>query len=113
MGEVGMHWYKIRLASLLAFSLMLSNISVKAMQEDAPSVAPPGTVPLALKEFNEGLVLFNQGKYAEASEKYADVVRLAPNFPEAHMMYGVGLLKTGQVSEAETELVKANTMKPD
>ncbi|MGH9386211.1 MAG: tetratricopeptide repeat protein [Vicinamibacterales bacterium] len=50
--------------------------------------------------FNQGVILWNQGKIAEAKVKFEESLKLNPNLPEAHYQLGMALLNEGKLTEA-------------
>ncbi len=66
----------------------------------------------ATDEFREGFELRQSGHLQEAYEKFADVVKLAPDLPESHEALGAVLLELGKPAEALVELETAQKMKP-
>src|SRR6186997_2471344 len=53
--------------------------------------------------FNQGIILWNQGKIAEAKVKFEETLKANPNHPEAHYQYGMALLNEGKLAEAVAE----------
>jgi tetratricopeptide (TPR) repeat protein len=99
---------------LLASAFLLINAApARSASEEEAIVAPPGTSMETLKKFNDGYALLNSGKLTQATDIYAAICKEAPNFAEAHLMQGVALMKQNRAVEAEKELVKADTLKPD
>jgi tetratricopeptide (TPR) repeat protein len=52
--------------------------------------------------FNQGVILWNQGKIAEAKVKFEESIKLNPNLAEAHYQLGMALLNEGKLAEAVT-----------
>jgi tetratricopeptide (TPR) repeat protein len=52
--------------------------------------------------FNQGVILWNQGKIAEAKTKFEESIKLNPNMAEAHYQMGMALLNEGKLTEAVT-----------
>ena len=50
--------------------------------------------------FNQGIILWNQGKIAEAKAKFEDAIKTNPNLAEAHYQLGMALLNEGKLPEA-------------
>jgi predicted Zn-dependent protease len=96
----------------------LTLLSVTALLWFAPPAVPQQITPpaglssAAIDLFNDGIILSNAEKYAEAAEKFRAVCEQAPNFAEAFGMYGFCLLRTGKLAEADTELSKAYAINP-
>ena len=53
--------------------------------------------------FNQGIILWNQGKIADAKVKFEEAIKLNANHPEAHYQLGMALLNEGKLTEAVTE----------
>ena len=53
--------------------------------------------------FNQGIILWNTGKIAEAKVKFEETIKLNANHPEAHYQLGMALLNEGKLTEAVTE----------
>jgi tetratricopeptide (TPR) repeat protein len=64
------------------------------------SAASGGTGGSADATFNQGIILWNQGKIAEAKVKFEDAVKADPNMADAHYQLGMALLNEGKMPEA-------------
>jgi tetratricopeptide (TPR) repeat protein len=53
--------------------------------------------------FNQGIILWNQGKIAEAKTKFEETLKANPNHADAHYQYGMALLNEGKLQEAVAE----------
>ena len=53
--------------------------------------------------FNQGIILWNQGKIADAKAKFEETIKLNAQHPEAHFQLGMALLNEGKLAEAVTE----------
>jgi len=53
--------------------------------------------------FNQGIILWNQGKIAEAKVKFEETIKLNATHPEAHYQLGMAMLNEGKLAEAVTE----------
>ncbi len=106
---------KTKQLSALAIAAVLSllNLEQIAAQNENMIMPPPGASQSIINEFNQGGMLLNAGKYAEAVRIYERVCKELPAFAEAHQMYGAALLKLSRANEAELELKKALELKPD
>ena len=60
-----------------------------------------------------GIVLFQQGKAAEAIAHYQEALRIRPDYPEAHHDLGVALGSQGRIDDAIREFLWALRGKPD
>jgi len=63
--------------------------------------------------FNQGIILWNQGKIAEAKVKFEETLKANPNHPEAHYQYGMALLNEGKLAEAVAEFESYVKLAPD
>lgn len=50
--------------------------------------------------FNQGIILWNQGKIAEAKTKFEEAIKANPNLADAHYQLGMALLNEGKLPEA-------------
>jgi Flp pilus assembly protein TadD len=50
--------------------------------------------------FNQGIILWNQGKIAEAKTKFEETIKLNASHPDAHFQLGMALLNEGKLPEA-------------
>jgi len=63
--------------------------------------APGGTGGSASSTFNQGVILWNAGKIAEAKAQFEQAVKLDPNMAEAHYWLGMALVNAGNTAEAK------------
>src|SRR5262245_24618377 len=63
--------------------------------------------------FNQGIILWNQGKIAEAKVKFEEALKVNANHPEAHYQLGMALLNEGKLAEAVTEFETYVKLSPD
>lgn len=50
--------------------------------------------------YNQGIILWNQGKTAEARVKFEEALKTDPNFADAHFQLGMALLNEGKLPDA-------------
>ena len=50
--------------------------------------------------FNQGIILWNQGKIAEAKVKFEEALKANPSHADAHYQLGMALLNEGKLAEA-------------
>jgi hypothetical protein len=62
--------------------------------------------------FKTGFVLANMGLFAEARERFEDVVRLDPGFADAHFNLAMTLSHRGEIGLAKLHLQKAIELNP-
>jgi len=53
--------------------------------------------------YNQGIILWNQGKIAEAKAKFEETIKINAAHPEAHFQLGMAMLNEGKLAEAVTE----------
>jgi tetratricopeptide (TPR) repeat protein len=63
--------------------------------------------------FNQGIILWNQGKIAEAKAKFEETLKANPSHPEAHYQFGMALLNEGKLAEAVAEFESYVKLAPD
>lgn len=69
-------------------------MSAKAAAAGGGSGGSPDAV------YNQGIILWNQGKTAEAKAKFEEALTINPNFADAHYQLGMALLNEGKLPEA-------------
>jgi tetratricopeptide (TPR) repeat protein len=77
--------------------------SAMAMKLEAASGAPGAAGGNAGSVFNQGVILWNAGKIAEAKEQFAQAVKLDPTLADARYWLGMANLNEGKLPEASTE----------
>jgi Tfp pilus assembly protein PilF len=50
--------------------------------------------------YNQGIILWNQGKTAEAKEKFEEAIKTDATYADAHYQMGMALLNEGKLAEA-------------
>ena len=63
--------------------------------------------------FNQGIILWNQGKIADAKVKFEETLKANPNHSEAHYQLGMALLNEGKLPEAVAEFEAYVKIAPD
>ena len=63
--------------------------------------------------YNQGIILWNQGKIPEAKAKFEEALKANPNHPESHFQLGMALLNEGKVPEAIGSFEKYLSLAPD
>ena len=53
--------------------------------------------------YNQGIILWNQGKIADAKVKFEEALKSNPNHADAHYQLGMALLNEGKLAEAVAE----------
>jgi Tfp pilus assembly protein PilF len=95
-------------------------ISLRPIEKKGPT-APGDTVsaqklaapPKAVKEFREGLKLFNERKDAQGSLGYfRKAISIWPKYAEAHCMMGLAHLQLQALDDAEKSFVRAMELEP-
>ncbi len=62
--------------------------------------------------FNQGIILWNSGKIAEAKTQFEEAVKIDPNLAEAHYWLGMANVNEGKLPEAVTEFEKYLELAP-
>lgn len=63
--------------------------------------------------YNQGIILWNQGKIPEAKAKFEEALTANPNHPESHFQLGMALLNEGKMAEAIAGFEKYLSLAPD
>ncbi len=63
--------------------------------------------------FNQGIILWNQGKIADAKVKFEETLKANPNHADAHFQFGMALLNEGKLPEAVAEFESYMKLAPD
>jgi tetratricopeptide (TPR) repeat protein len=77
--------------------------SAKAMELSSALGAGGGGGGSADAMFNQGVILWNAGKIAEAKKQFESAVAANPNHAEAHYQLGMALVNEGNLAGAATE----------
>jgi tetratricopeptide (TPR) repeat protein len=83
-----------------------------AMSAKAAS-AGGGSAGSADATFNQGIILWNQGKIAEAKVKFEETLKMNASHADAHYQLGMALLNEGKLAEAVTEFETYVKLAPD
>jgi Tfp pilus assembly protein PilF len=63
--------------------------------------------------YNQGIILWNQGKIAEAKVKFEEALKVNANHPEANFQLGMALLNEGNIPGAITAFEKYLQLAPE
>ena len=63
--------------------------------------------------FNQGIILWNQGKIGDAKVKFEETLKANPNHADAHFQLGMALLNEGKLPEAVAEFESYMKLAPD
>lgn len=63
--------------------------------------------------FNQGIILWNQGKIADAKVKFEEALKANPQHADAHYQFGMALLNEGKLQEAVAEFESYVKLAPD
>ena len=66
--------------------------------------AAAGGAPSASASFNQGVILWNANKFAEAKSSFEAAVKADPNMAEAHYWLGMALLNGGDTAKRQAEV---------
>ncbi len=72
----------------------------EAAAMSAKAAAAGGGAGNADATFNQGIILWNQGKIAEAKAKFEETIKMNASHPDAHFQLGMALLNEGKLPEA-------------
>jgi tetratricopeptide (TPR) repeat protein len=62
--------------------------------------------------YNQGIILWNQGKVAEAKAKFEEALKADPNYADAHYQLGMALLNEGKLPDAVAAFEKYLSLAP-
>lgn len=82
---------------------LASEASAKATQLAGNLSATGGSAGSADAQYNQGVILWNGGKIAEAKKAFEAAVQSNPNHAEAHYQLGMALVNEGNMAGAATE----------
>lgn len=63
--------------------------------------------------YNQGIILWNQGKIPEAKAKFEEALKANPNHPESNFQLGMALLNEGKMAEAIAGFEKYLQLAPE
>jgi tetratricopeptide (TPR) repeat protein len=63
--------------------------------------------------FNQGIILWNQGKIADAKVKFEETLKANPSHADAHYQLGMALLNEGKLTEAVAEFESYVKLAPE
>lgn len=86
--------------------------SAKATQY-ATNLSAAGGAGGADAAYNQGVILWNAGKIADAKKAFETAVQANPNHAEAHYQLGMALVNEGKLPEAAAEFEKYLSLSPD
>jgi tetratricopeptide (TPR) repeat protein len=89
---------------------LAAEASKKAM-DSTPGLAGGGGNPDAM--FNQGVILWNAGKIADAKKQFEAVVAANPNHAEAHYQLGMAMVNEGNLQGAAAEFDKYLQLAPN
>jgi tetratricopeptide (TPR) repeat protein len=79
----------------------------------AKAAGAGGTGGSADAVYNQGIILWNQGKIPEAKVKFEEALKANPNHPEANFQLGMAQLNEGKLPEAIASFEKYLQIAPD
>ena len=79
----------------------------------AKAASAGGTGGSADAVYNQGIILWNQGKIPEAKVKFEEALKANPNHPEANFQLGMAQLNEGKLPEAIAAFEKYLQIAPD
>jgi tetratricopeptide (TPR) repeat protein len=87
--------------------------SAKATELSTSLSSPGGAAGGADAMYNQGVILWNSGKIAEAKKQFEGAVAANPNHAEAHYQLGMALVNEGNLAGAATEFETYLKLTPD
>ena len=85
----------------------------EAAAMSAKAAAAGGGSGSADATFNQGIILWNQGKIAEAKVKFEETIKMNASHSDAHYQLGMALLNEGKLTEAVAEFESYVKLAPD
>ena len=85
----------------------------EAAAMSAKAAAGGGGAGSADATFNQGIILWNQGKIAEAKVKFEETLKMNASHADAHYQLGMALLNEGKLPEAVAEFESYVKLAPD
>lgn len=82
-----------------------------AMSTKAASASGGGGSADAI--YNQGIILWNQGKIPEAKAKFEEALKANPSHAEANFQFGMALLNEGKLPDAIASFEKYLSLSPD
>jgi tetratricopeptide (TPR) repeat protein len=85
----------------------------EAAAMSAKAASAGGGAANADATFNQGIILWNQGKIAEAKTKFEETIKMNASHADAHFQLGMALLNEGKVPEAVSAFESYLKLAPD
>jgi tetratricopeptide (TPR) repeat protein len=82
---------------------LATEAGTKATQYASSLSASGGAAGNADAQYNQGVILWNSGKIADAKKAFQAAVEANPNHAEAHYQLGMALVNEGNLADAATE----------
>jgi tetratricopeptide (TPR) repeat protein len=81
------------------------DLAVTASEKGTELATAPGKTDTRTADliFNQGVIMWNAGKAAEAKPLFEQALKVDPNHAESHYMMGVALVSDGKTDAARTE----------
>lgn len=92
---------------------LASEASAKATQYSSTLSAAGGAAGNADAQYNQGVILWNGGKTADAKKAFEAAVQANPNHAEAHYQLGMALVNEGNMAGAASEFNTYLKLAPD
>ena len=106
---------RLRVASLMAAAIVLGGAALLALPRPAPVAAPAARGAHAREvdeRFTQGVAMLHAKRYEYAVAAFHQVLKYAPDMPEAHVNMGFALLGLGHAKEARDFFESATTLRP-
>lgn len=85
----------------------------EAAAMSAKAAAASGGAASADATFNQGIILWNTGKIAEAKAKFEETIKMNANHADAHFQLGMALLNEGKLPDAVAAFETYLKLAPD
>ncbi len=82
---------------------LAAEASAKASELSSALGAPGGTGGNVNAMYNQGVILWNAGKIADAKKQFENVLKVDPNHAESHYQLAMALVNEGDLAQAASE----------
>ena len=106
---------------ILLFFVLMLNSALFAQISDTTSAEVQDTIKVLSAEdnqqaeryYNQGVGLFSEGQYSNASSKFDQAIEIKANFPKAYYNRALCYIELKDLSSALTDLGSAITLDPN
>ena len=107
---------RLRAAMLTVALILLGGIAIVVVPREAPPVAPREVSRAHAKEitehFNQGVVMLHAKRFEYALTAFHQVLKYAPDMPEAHVNMGYALVGLKRFATARGSFETATALRP-